>query len=379
MVQHLINPKIVKWAREKNNYTQTEAAQKCGVVLATYMAWEDGSKDIPPTKLPTLSRIFKYTSALFLLDKLPDEKYPIEFRKYFMQFGIEQSKELYTAIRSALLTKDNLKELIGGTENIFLKKIGKLKNKATDEITEGLIRYLGIDKNIYLSLSNEFRLFKYWKNAVESQGIAVMEMGFPQSEARSFVIYDKTSPIIVLNTKDSVHSKMFSLFHEVGHLVFSHSSIDNEITLNGTDSAMDIEIVCNRIASNILVDKIQLKKEIRLLHTQDILTTVLELSKKFKVSREVIAYKLQEIDYYSRQDIDEYISTIKQSMEQVVKRHGGGNYYKNIVINKSPLFLSTAFESFSENRITFSKLVEYIKVKAEKINKLETTVMTYYD
>ncbi|HRI05723.1 MAG TPA: XRE family transcriptional regulator [Candidatus Dojkabacteria bacterium] len=376
----LVNPIVLKWAREKNGFTIQQASKKCGVTESTYLSWEEGKVEIPIRKLPVFAKVFKYTSAIFLLDVIPEEKYPIEFRNFFITYG-NIGRELNLAIRSAQYVQSILKELSEYSDNKFVKRISELgeKSKKFEEISTILEEYLNLNYSLLHGQRDQFKVFKRWKEYVESQGISVMERGFPQNEARGFLLYDEIAPVIVLNTKDSIHSKIFSLIHELAHVVYRQSSIDNEITLTENKKG-EIETLCNQIASEILVPPTILEERIISVQSSPLEVVISDLSKYFCVSREVIAYKLLDLKYYTRSVIEQYIEEVRQeSLLFKSKKNNGGDYYKNVIVNNSPLYLFTVFDGLNNNKITFGEVVSILKVKSENITKLERVLLDYYE
>ncbi|MDR0912239.1 MAG: helix-turn-helix domain-containing protein [Methanobrevibacter sp.] len=66
------NPKILKWARENAGFTIEEIAKKMNKDVDKFSLWETG-KEIPTFKqLSNLSNIYKYPSAFFFDDLVPE-------------------------------------------------------------------------------------------------------------------------------------------------------------------------------------------------------------------------------------------------------------------------------------------------------------------
>ena len=68
--------------------------------------------------------------------------------------------------------------------------------------------------------------FNYYRALLEHYGIMVAQItGVSLSEMRGISMYYDTFPIIAINNKDFERAKVFSLFHEVAHLVRRSSSL----------------------------------------------------------------------------------------------------------------------------------------------------------
>ena len=78
----------------------------------------------------------------------------------------------------------------------------------------------------------------------------------PIEEARGFSLTDNKIPTVVLNLRDSINGRMFSLFHEYAHLLLDKSGIcdmEEQDYLQQEDKT--IERFCNHFAGAILVPK----------------------------------------------------------------------------------------------------------------------------
>ncbi len=111
---------------------------------------------------------------------------------------------------------------------------------------------------------------------------------------------DDQFPVIVVSTKDSYNGKIFSLFHELLHLVFKTGGIFRSFNLSSfSPDSRKIEILCNRITGIFLVPQKYLLKEpiiIKKKSKKDWTEPDLEdLSHKYKVSKEVILRRLLDL------------------------------------------------------------------------------------
>ena len=71
-------------------------------------------------------------------------------------------------------------------------------------------------------------------------------------EMRGLCIFHDKIPIIILNGKDTPNGRIFSLFHELTHLLLAESAICGD----------DVEIFCNSVAGEFLVPESDLIQKI---------------------------------------------------------------------------------------------------------------------
>lgn len=117
------------------------------------------------------------------------------------------------------------------------------------------------------------------------------------------VAYD-TFPIIALNRKDEPSARLFTLLHELVHIMTRTSGICNNMSQD-PGQAEKTELFCNKIAGLALVPTVQLKrnKNFFLMQQYGIDDAyVSALARDFAVSREVILHRLWDIDFIGKSD-----------------------------------------------------------------------------
>lgn len=97
---------------------------------------------------------------------------------------------------------------------------------------------------------------KRWREAIFSVGIYVFKDAFRVDEYSGFCLYHKIFSIIYVNNSSAKTRQMFTLFHELAHLLFHTSGIDtihDEYIPLLADEAQRLEILCNRFAAEFLL------------------------------------------------------------------------------------------------------------------------------
>ncbi len=67
---------------------------------------------------------------------------------------------------------------------------------------------------------------KEWRQAIYRVGIFVFKDAFREERFSGFSLYDDVFPIIYVNNSAAKPRQIFTLFHELGHLLFHTSGID---------------------------------------------------------------------------------------------------------------------------------------------------------
>ena len=157
-----------------------------------------------------------------------------------------------------------------------------------------------------------------------SVGVYVFKDHFRLDDFSGLCLYDDEFPIIYINNTTTKTRQIFTLFHELAHLLFRTSGVD---TLD--DDYIDtlpqdekrIEIICNRLASRLLVPENVFDRVFSDRPATE--ETAEELATLFKVSREFIFRKFLDRGLITT---DEYTAAVARWNEQK-KPENGGNYY----------------------------------------------------
>ena len=198
---------------------------------------------------------------------------------------------------------------------------------------------LKVDAQTQFHWKDENIALNEWKKVLENRGILVFQIGMPIEETRGFSLTDNKTPAVVLNLRDSINGRIFSLFHEYAHLLLDKSGIcdmEEQDYLQQEDKA--IERFCNHFAGAILVPK-----DVLLAH--DLVKPrkwsdelIEKIARSFKVSQEVILrrlviFSLASRDLYKRKH-EEWL--IKAKEKQKEKRPFKISQPKNVSNKMAP-------------------------------------------
>lgn len=373
-----INKSVLVWARTSLSLSQEDVAQRLGKDVNSIIEWELGTSSPTYPQLERLAHdIYKRPVAVFFFPEVPKEESPkTEFRTLPETIIDSLPLEIVRLYRKAKLFQLNLEELY---ENKKPSKQSLLDLFELDEKTN-LVSFAGsLRKTIGKSIEEQSTwqsaetAFKQWRTALESKGIFVFKDAFENDEYSGFCLYDERYPIIFVNNSMPETRQVFTLFHELGHLLYRSGGIDfksSEILKSLSGSLLNIEVSCNRFANFFLVppDKFDsFAPEVSESHFK-------KLSDYFSVSREVILRNylnrgLVDEDYYEKMAVQWATQAEKKKVES------GGNYYYNQKAYLGENYIHLAYGKYYQNKITVDTLAEYLNVKPKNLPTFEHFVM----
>ena len=199
------------------------------------------------------------------------------------------------------------------------------------------------------------------------------------AEARGFALYERQLPVIVANAKDSPRGRVFTILHELAHILLRQSPLC-DLQEDHLPLAEDqrTEVFCNAVAGSILVPASALEREVNALGLRtdrpaesDIET----LSRRFSVSREVVVRRLLAMGrvslafYQSKRD--QYLGAQRQESQ----REGGfAPPYSLRVRDLGKLYVRTMVSAYHQDAITSADLSNYLGLKLKHLPKVEQLV-----
>lgn len=369
-----INPRILQWARERSGFSYGELSK----AFVKFEDWEKGDAMPTYSQLEGLSEKLKIPIAVFFFPDPPSEE---PLRNSFRTLPDTEFNQIppsmLSVLRKAKSMQINLEE-IGEVEQISQRKmLADLSfdpQTSIEEIANSVRDYLAVSVEDQKKWKNLDSALKAWRHIFSVNGIFVFKDAFKANEYSGFCLYDESVPIIVINNTTSKTRQIFTLFHELAHLIFRTSGVDKfeDNYLEYLDSnSKRIEVLCNKFASVFLVpdqDFTSLIEGVRLDENY-----VVEIANYFKVSREVILRKLLDMGLVGQRYYEE--STRKWHLEFIKSRKGGesdaGNFYNTRIAYLGRDYIDLALKQYHQNRIDESQLSNYLNIKPKHLEKFQ--------
>jgi Zn-dependent peptidase ImmA (M78 family) len=373
----------LRWARETAGLSTQDTAAKVGVRSGRVEEWEAGTTYPSIAQLKALADVTKRPLAAFFLAVPPAmPRSPHDFRSERRDRHL--SPALRLEMRKARRRREVALQLAYelDVQPPRFELAAKISNDP-EEVAELLRKALAVSIHDQLSWRSDKRALETWIGAVERLGALVFQTGdVPRDEMRGFSISEEVLPVIVLSGKDHPHGRIFTLMHELAHLILRSSGICDlsEGSARRTRSH-GTEIFCNRVAGAVLVPRPALLEQRELKGvtsprewSQDELR---RLAARFSVSREVMARRLAHLQkatraYYERmrrQFVAEYVKMRKRD-----KKQGGPAVHVMIARDNGKTYSILVLRGYDQGRIPAADVSEYLGTRLKHLPGIESQV-----
>ncbi len=346
-----LKPDVLKTLRENAGYDIKILAKKSGISEEKIEKVERGEDDFTIKQVKKLSEIYMVPLAAFFSDEvthlpsLPDYRVNREKR-------IPHTVNI--AIRRAKYLSDMVHEISGRKTTIP----NFPKNITPQELAERLRNYLKPKAPIKVPPS---QILDYYKNLIEKMlNILVIEYPLKADDVRAFVIKGHLS-VIVLNESDEATVKLFSLFHELGHILQNETGLCS-ITMEENEEE---EKYCNRFAAEFLMPENEFRMWVQKYGKDD--DSLKKLQRIFGVSIHAMKIRLLNLGLISRQEYEEF----KRRVKGAERRSGGRKNWEKTFKNRAGnLAIEEVKKAYKRGELSIHESMEILDMKMKYIEKV---------
>lgn len=374
------NPRVLEWARISAGLSLEDVASAIRKDPVTVAAWESGRLSPTYPQLEKLAyRIYRRPLAVFFFPEPPEET---DWRKSFrtlpeFEFDALLADTRY-ALRSAMASQIAVRELCDGrtpAANPLLAVVSASLSRSTASLAARVRAHLSVSLEQQDRWRDAETAFREWRSRLEGAGIFVFRRPFKQAGISGFCLKDTEFPLIVVNSGTTHTRQIFTLFHELGHLLLNENGItfdDLSYAMSLKGSSRRVETFCNQFAADVLfpappMDELESiarggEEAIRL------------AAGRYSVSREVVLRRLLDAGLISESAYKTQADEWNKRYVQRPKRKGG-NYYANQVSYLGEAYLSLVLGNYYKGRIDLAQAAEYLHIKPRSIPGLETEML----
>ena len=376
-----LNPDILVWARERAGQDVEQVARKLKKTPEDLRAWEAGLAGPTYPQLEKLAyEIYKRPIALFFFPEPPEEEDPEHSFRTLPDFELaDLTPNTRFRIRDGFAKQIALRELTGGRNPAPRKIFRDLAASVSAEpatVAAKVRDYLGVGIAEQRDWPHVTAALHQWRDRLEAHGVFVFKASFEQREVSGFCLYDDEFPIIYVNNSSAKTRQIFTLFHELAHVLLRTNGItkrdDSYIgALRGEERA--VEVFCNAFAGEFLVPERGLSEVLTSELPLD--ESVARAARSLKVSREVVLRRLLESGRISQEYYRAKAAEWTADYFDRRSRGDGGNYYRTQGSYLGKGFLSLAFQQLYRGIVSRAELADMLGVKANSIDGLEQQLL----
>ncbi|WP_237206944.1 ImmA/IrrE family metallo-endopeptidase [Rothia nasimurium] len=209
---------------------------------------------------------------------------------------------------------------------------------------------------------------------LENQGVLVSVAGyfgstrrpFDTQEFSGFSLSDEYAPLIFVNGKESHAAQVFTMFHEVGHLVLGESGVSDDAEESGSLSRS--ERWCDEFAAAFLMPASEVSRLALRSLGED---TVLPVAKRFRVSALALLNRLRDLKLISFEQwsvaYPEFEARALEVLRQKTEKgSSGGEFYKSHPFVVGPRFARAVYREARSGRMSYPDAQRLLGVRQTK-------------
>lgn len=390
-VKALVKPALLTWARASARLGVEESARRAQVKEEQLRAWEEGDGQPSIPQLRKLGRVYKRPLAVFFLPTPPKVFDALRDFRRLPQDRLEtQSPELAFEIRRAHARREIALDLhsdLYGEKPPLLALTARL-DEEPEEVAARLRKRLGVTSGEVARWRTSYDALNGWRRALEAAGVLVFQAEDVEvTEMRGFSISEQSFPVVVVNIKDSIVGRVFSMLHEATHLMLREGGVcDLE---EGSSSQGRVEVFCNHVAAATLMPgSLLLKDEPVLTHRGSDWTddAIVWIAQRYRVSREAVVRRLlvlgKTTEAFYRKKRAEYRAEFEAQRDEAEQRKASGQEDRGFappdrmaVARAGHVFARLVLNSYHQDRITANDLSSFLEVRLKHLSKIERAVL----
>jgi Zn-dependent peptidase ImmA (M78 family)/DNA-binding XRE family transcriptional regulator len=381
----MVEPRILKWARETAGLTPEEAAHSLQIKDQKLFAWEKGDKRPSMPQLRKMAAVYKRQLSDFYLPAPPAEApLPHDFRRLPSDGIFHYSRALRYQLRLARLRRDIARDL-AEEQDAELRDLPVIQMAEATERLGGQVREM-LDVTIadQRTWRDPRKSYNAWRAHVEAAGVLVFQVtGVQPTEVLGFSLTEQPFPIIGINRKLAPNGRTFTLLHEFVHVLLRQSSLcDIEDSFVRPPEEQKTEIFCNAVAAAALVPRDALLSDPLVSPHQQARDwdddELSALARNFGVSMHVILRRLltagrtTQAFYSARAALWQIYEPVPVKEEDEEFRR---NMPQEVVSDLGRPFVSLILESYLSSNLSLSETSRYLGLRAGQVRKVRELVL----
>lgn len=304
-----ITGSVLTWAIDESGLSRDEVANKMNVAISDIESWESETTRPSKGNLTNLAKSLHRPSAVFYLPEPPKhQSLPSSLRKAPGPCKHTLDSKELLKIREAGRLQDMLSWIREDASEPSIDFPNFAIDKDAEKAAQEFRDTVGVPLEYQIRWEDHNKAFSEWRSALEHQGVIVLQQSLGKEKIRGFNIWDDFAPLAAINTAYHKAARIYTLFHEVGHLLVRENSACLEFlppTTGKIAQNLQVERWVERFSAAFLMPKTEFAEVVAsLIPAQSKMISDIKDVKKiaglFKVSTRAASFRLQELGMASK-------------------------------------------------------------------------------
>ena len=317
-----IQPNLLRWVIQRAGISEEKAIE----TFPLLNGWLSQEKQPTLNQLKNFAAKFYVPFGYLFMSNLPIENIPFPMFRGEAGQQYHFNLNVYDTVMNVQARQEWLEEYLEENDIKTCNFIGSITTKTSiSETVRRLRTILDLDDRWAFSLASPDAAVSLLGQKIEDTGVFLAYNGvvgnnthrpLKVSECRGFALVNEKAPYIFVNSADSKSAQLFTLIHEVAHLMLGVSAghagsevLNHEATEN----------YCDMVAAEFLVPASVLR-EIWINDTKS-------ASRRFKASELVVARRAHDLCLMSDTEYKAFWAMYSQRQLRIKKKSTGGSFY----------------------------------------------------
>lgn len=371
-----VNPAVLRWARESAGCSFQEAVARLKIDQETLRGWESGEGHPPLGALASLADRYRRPLAALLLPEPPREPPPPEDFRALPQKRGRLASETLLAIRRARRLRSLAGELMQALGRPSTPQIGSASLRDDPEhVASGERSRLRVSLDEQIRWKTPYKAFGAWRSKLEEANLLVFQFAMPLEDCRGFSLAEQEPLAVVVNAADAIHARIFTLFHEYGHLLLRTPGIclPELKETRGQDERTRAEQWSHRFAGSLLLPAhaLGIAGDVAA-SEQALMDSLADQSRRLKVSREVILRRMLDLGSVSRQRFFQVLGKLHLNHAEARRAEAHASPARRTVNQRGPLLSSLILEGLQRGTITYADAADYLSLRLKHLREVQS-------
>ncbi len=363
-----INLDTLRQCREQIGLSVEDVKKK----VARIDKFESGAAKPTFKQIADLSELYLVPQWVFLSAELPEE-YKLDSNPAFRTLA-RTSQFAHYSIRKLLTKVERFRELIIDFRNDQNEPVPNFQPPRVEEVSN-MAEVANIVRE-WLGCSGYDRYdFNEWREIIESKDVFVFLTSKLSSWSkvevdlfRGMAIYKEILPIIIINDSDTYKAQIFTLFHELGHLLKKQIALDNT---DFEDESKE-EVWCNDFAGNFLMPYSKFRHLAPPSAKPDkAIGEIKNIAKDFAVSPLACLVRMRKLGMVDKMHYEEIKSLLDIEYSRYKENQrdsifGGRDMEKEVIRQYGNLYISVVVDAYHSREISLHRLCKLLDLKRPK-------------